>query len=192
MAHQRPHTGRQRNEAARQAILDAALRLFGTSGGDVTVGAIAAEAGVGKQTLYRWWTSKYAILLEAFTEYGRAVVPEPDTGTVDGDLRAFVVATFAGMAEAAPVLSALMGEAQRDPATLETLREFTDRRRAALRALLDRGRDRGELPADAPLDLLIDQVYGVLWYRVLLGHGPLSPCAAGELADGLLRQARRD
>ncbi|GIG67563.1 TetR/AcrR family transcriptional regulator [Phytomonospora endophytica] len=192
MAHQRAHTGRQRNEAARQAILDAALRLFGTSGGDVTVGAIAAEAGVGKQTIYRWWPSKYAILLEAFTAYGSAVVPQPDTGTVDGDLRAFVVATFDGMTEAAPVLSALMGEAQRDPATLETLREFTDRRRTALRALLERGRARAELPPGADFDLLIDQVYGVLWYRVLLGHGPLSPRAAAELATGLLRQIRRD
>lgn len=192
MAHQRPHTGRQRNEAARAAILDAALRLFGDSGGDVTVGEIAAEAGVGKQTIYRWWPSKYAILLEAFTAYGRAVVPEPDTGTLDDDLRAFTVATFAGMADATPVLRALMGEAQRDPATRETLREFTGRRRTALRAILERGRDRGELPADAALDLAIDQLYGVLWYRVLLGHGPLGATTAAELADGLLRQIRRD
>jgi AcrR family transcriptional regulator len=55
----RPHTGRRRNDAARDAILDAAFRLLSTPGREgVTIEAIAAEAGVGRQTIYRWWPTK--------------------------------------------------------------------------------------------------------------------------------------
>lgn len=66
------------------------------------------------------------------------------------------------------------------------LAEFTAQRRAALRALLERGQDTGDLPADADLDLLVDIAYGVLWYRLLIGHAPLDPRAARDLAAHLL------
>lgn len=180
----RPHTGRRRNEAAREAVLDAAVRLF-RADPDVTVAAIAAEAGVGKQTLYRWWPTKYAILLEAFIEMGRAVVPEPDTGTLDGDLTAFLAATFTRADEVAPLLRTLMAEAQRDPATLTTLQDFTDRRRAVLRGLLTR---HGVDAEDA--EPILDQVYGVLWYRLLLARPALTGEQAAAFAQRLLRQLK--
>jgi AcrR family transcriptional regulator len=97
MATARPHTGRRRNEAAREAVLDAALRLLTTEGyGALTVAAIAREAGVGKQTIYRWWRGRADIVLEAATELARTLVPEPDTGTLQGDLDAFLSATYGG------------------------------------------------------------------------------------------------
>src|SRR5919109_147054 len=62
----RPHTGRRRNEAARQAVLDAALHLLTTRGyGGLTVAAIAREAGVGKQTIYPGGGGRAGIVLEA-------------------------------------------------------------------------------------------------------------------------------
>ncbi|WP_328540335.1 TetR/AcrR family transcriptional regulator [Streptomyces sp. NBC_00344] len=71
----RPHTGRRRIEAARQAILDAALRLLAEAdGASVTVSTTAREAGVGKQTLYRWWPSKGAVLLDAMWDRADQVV----------------------------------------------------------------------------------------------------------------------
>lgn len=183
----RAHTGRRRNEAARQAILDAALRLVARADGDaVTVDAIAAEAGVGKQTIYRWWRSKYAVLLEALAERAATDVPTPDTGSLRGDLVAYLTATFLGASRVAAALRALMADAQRDPQTAEMLGAYTASRRATLHTLLRRGIDRGELTADADLDLLADQAYGVLWYRLLLGHAPLSAAAATALADSLL------
>lgn len=184
----RPHTGRRRNEAARQAILAAALRLVARAddGGAVTVDAIAAEAGVGKQTIYRWWRSKYAVLLEALADRAAVDVPTPDTGRLRGDLVAYLTDTFHGAAHVAGALRALMADAQRDPQTAEMLGEYTRSRRATLRSLLRRGVDRGELTADADLDLLVDQAYGVLWYRLLLGHAPLSAAAATALADSLV------
>jgi AcrR family transcriptional regulator len=188
----RPHTGRRRNEAVRRAILDAALRLLADAdGAPVTVDTIARAAGVGKQTLYRWWPSKGAVLLDALTDRAGQDVPAPDTGTLRGDLRAVVTATFeAAQREPwAPALRTLTREAARDPHLAELMRGYTESRRAVLRALLERGRERGELPSGRDVDLMVDQVYGVFWYRFLLEHAPLDTEAAGRLTDALLAQA---
>lgn len=66
------------------------------------------------------------------------------------------------------------------------LAEFTAQRRAALPAVLERGRDRGELDPDADLDMLVDMAYGVLWYRLLVGHAPLDDDTARRLAGRLI------
>ncbi|MFD8780127.1 TetR/AcrR family transcriptional regulator [Streptomyces sp. NPDC059916] len=186
----RPHTGRRRNEAARRAILDAALRLLADAdGAPVTVETIAREAGVGKQTLYRWWPSKGAVLLDALTDRAEQDVPAPDTGSLRDDLRAVVAATFEGASAppTAPALRTLAREAARDPHLADLMREFTGARRAALREVLERGRERGELPKGRDLDIMVDQVYGVFWYRFLLGHAPLDERTATDLADSLVR-----
>ncbi len=184
----RPHTGRRRSDAARRAILDAAAQLLTEPDGlAVTVESIAAAAGVGKQTIYRWWPSKGAVLLEAMAERARQTAPTPDTGTLRHDLEAFLAATFRGASSppAASLLRAVMAEAQRDPHVAHLLLEFTRGRRAALREILERGRDRRELPIDADLELMIDQAYGVLWYRLMTGHAPLTADLAERLARSL-------
>ncbi|MFD8787628.1 TetR/AcrR family transcriptional regulator [Kitasatospora sp. NPDC059599] len=185
----RPHTGRRRNEAAHRAILDAALDLLADpDGAPVTIDAIARTAGVGKQTVYRWWPSKGAVLLDALTDRADQDVDGPDTGTLRTDLRAFVATTFdaAQHGTTASALRALAREAARDPHLADLMRSFTATRRTALHDLLSRGRDRGELAGNADLDLIVDQVYGVFWYRFLLGHGPLDQDTAERLADSLL------
>ncbi|BCJ34755.1 TetR family transcriptional regulator [Actinocatenispora thailandica] len=183
----RPHTGRRRNEAARRAILAAALRAAARSDAVPTVDAIAAEAGVGKQTIYRWWSGKHAVLLEALADSAAVQVPAPDTGTLLGDLTAFLTATFrgAGRPPVSTALRALAVAAQRTPDTATALRGFVEARREALRALLVRGVERAELPAATNLDVLVDQAYGLLWYRLLLGHAPLTDEAAASLAASL-------
>jgi Tetracyclin repressor-like, C-terminal domain len=62
------------------------------------------------------------------------------------------------------------------------LAEFTAQRRAALRTVLEPGQVSGDLYANANLDLLVDVVYGVLWFGLLVGHAPLDPRAARDLA----------
>ncbi|MDL4816190.1 TetR/AcrR family transcriptional regulator [Actinomadura opuntiae] len=189
---QRPHTGRRRNEAARRAILDVAVDLLARDdGAPVTIDTLAAAAGVGKQTIYRWWPSKGAVLLEAMAERAGADIPVPDTGTLRGDLEAFLTATFrgAGRRLTASVLRNAMAEAQRDPHAREHMRTFAESRRRVLSGLLERARDRGEIAAGADLALMVDQVYGVLWYRVLVGHEPLGEAQATELARALSDQA---
>jgi hypothetical protein len=81
------------------------------------------------------------------------------------------------------VLRALAAEAPGDPRVADLLREFTRTRREALHTILARGRERGELAVEADLDLMVDQVYGLLWYRLLLGNAPFTP----DLADRLTR-----
>jgi AcrR family transcriptional regulator len=189
-APRRPHTGRRRNDAARDAILDAAFRLLSDPATDgLTIEAIAAEAGVGRQTIYRWWPSKGAVLADALARHASVVVPERDTGTFAGDLAAFLTDSFAGLAEQgyAARLRQIVAAAQQDEHVARLLADFTAVRRAALRALLERGRDAGELAQDADLDMLVDMAYGVLYYRLLVGHAPLDEKAARALAAELTR-----
>ncbi|MEV7360095.1 TetR/AcrR family transcriptional regulator [Kitasatospora sp. NPDC091276] len=189
MTEARPHTGRRRNEAAHQAILDAALHLLAESDGTpVTIDAIARSAGVGKQTVYRWWPSKGAVLLDALTDRADQDVPGPDTGTLRTDLHAFIATTFDGSQRdtTAPALRTLVREAARDPHLADLMQTFTATRRTALRDLLARGRERGELADDTDLDLIVDQVYGVFWYRFLLGHAPLDATVADRLTNSLV------
>ncbi len=189
-AQRRPHTGRRRNDAARDAILDAAFRLLSDPGTEsLTIDAIAAEAGVGRQTIYRWWPSKGAVVADAMARHAQAVVPERDTGSFAGDLAAFLTDSFAGLEDErfAGRLRQIVATAQHDEHVARVLADFTAARRAALRALLERGRDTGEVAPDADLDMLVDMAYGVLYYRLLVGHAPLDGQAARSLAAALRR-----
>ena len=188
----RPHTGRRRNDAAQEAILDATFKLLSDPGTEaLTIDAIAAAAGVGRQTIYRWWPSKGAVVADALVRHARVVVPERDTGSFTGDLTAFLIDSFAGLEyeSYADRLRQIVTEAQHDEHVARVLADFTAVRRAALRALLERGRNAGDLAADADLDMLVDMAYGVLYYRLLIGHAPLDEKAARTLAAELTRPA---
>jgi AcrR family transcriptional regulator len=188
----RPHTGRRRNDAAKEAILDATFRLLSGTGTEaLTIDAIAAEAGVGRQTIYRWWPSKGAVAADALARYAQVLVPERDTGSFTADLAAFFTDSFAGLENdgVAGRLRQIVTEAQHDEHVARVLADFTAVRRAALRALLERGRTAGELAAGADLDMLVDMAYGVLYYRLLVGHAPLDERAARSLAAELTRSA---
>src|SRR5437764_10050904 len=108
--------GRPRSEEARRAILDGAVDLVEDLGyGQVTMEAIARRAGVSKQTVYRWWPTKAALVLEALNEGAAAIAPFPDTGSFEGDVRAFVRRSVAGARANSHLLAGLMAEAQLDP-----------------------------------------------------------------------------
>ncbi|MDN4613922.1 TetR/AcrR family transcriptional regulator [Leifsonia sp. F6_8S_P_1B] len=80
-------SGRVRSETARVAILQATARIFGSRGYDhLTIEGVAAEAGVGKQTIYRWWHSKGELVADALLE--GLLLPEPLLPPDTGDLRA--------------------------------------------------------------------------------------------------------
>jgi AcrR family transcriptional regulator len=188
----RPHTGRRRNDAAKDAILDATFRLLSGPGAEgLTIEAIAAAAGVGRQTIYRWWPSKGAVVADALARHAQVVVPERNTGSFTGDLAAFLTDSFAGLEDEgyADRLRQIVAEAQHDEHVAQVLADFTAVRRAALRALLERGRTAGELAADTDLDMLVDMAYGVLYYRLLIRHAPLDEKAARSLAAELTSSA---
>lgn len=191
----RQHTGRRRNAAARDAILDVTFDLLRTRGAaGLTIDAIAEAAGVGRQTIYRWWPSKGAVAAEAMARQARAIVPVRDSGSFADDLTQFLADSFAGLEDPGMrrALRQLVSAAQADEHVTEVAAEFTAQRRAALRALLERGRASRDIAPDADLDLLVDVAYGVLWYRLLVGHAPLDPRAARDLAAHLLAAGAAD
>ena len=166
--------GRPRSEQARRAVLDAALRLVDRDGyGSVTIKGIAEEAGVGRQTVYRWWTSKAAILLEAVAEQ---------------DLRTLLRLTYALTQTAGPVIAGLMADATHDPEFLGVLQDgLLAPRRKVVRDILERGQRSGQFGADTDLALVTDLVWGTMWYRIQSKHAPVDAALADDLTKAVVR-----
>lgn len=184
--------GAPRSEAARLAILEATATLFAERGYDhLSIEGIAARAGVGKQTVYRWWPSKADVLLDALATQADLHIPIPDEGSYAADIQTFLADSFAlGRDQRVErVLRALMAQAQIDAEFGERFRsEFLRRRRDALAVIVDRARERGDLPDNPPPNLIPDIVFGVIWYRVLAAHRPLYDGLPGELTATLTGQ----
>jgi AcrR family transcriptional regulator len=185
----RPHTGSRRNDAAERAILDAAAELLhGGDGALIGVADIAQRAGVGKQTIYRWWPSKSAVLVDAMIHRARQVAPAPDRGDLQTDLRLFLRSTFAAAPDNRSLLLGALREALGDNATMDRLATFTAARRDELAQILDRARRRGQIPIPERPETVVDQAFGLLWYRMIFAHEPLDEQAADDLADALTTQ----
>jgi AcrR family transcriptional regulator len=178
--------GRKRSEESRTAILAASFELTAEVGyAGLTIEGIAARAGCGKQTIYRWWPSKADVLLDALAVKGELYVTTADHGSYPEDLRAFLADTYrlAGQRQVIDILCALMAQAQLDAEFGERFRTaFLQRRRDALDVILDRARRRGDLPSHPSASTVADIVFGTLWYRLLATR----QAVGGELADDLL------
>jgi AcrR family transcriptional regulator len=178
--------GRPRSEESRQAILVATLALIAEVGyAGLTIEGIAARAGVGKQTIYRWWGTKADVLLEAGAVKADIQIPTDDRGSYEADLRAFLEASYrvGNRPEYTALLRALMAEAQINTDFGRRFREsFLERRRSALAVITDRARKRGDLPERPSPGTVADIVFGTIWYRVLATHAALD----SELIQDLL------
>jgi AcrR family transcriptional regulator len=182
--------GRVRSEDAKLATLRAAAELLEEVGyRGLTIEGVAARSGVAKSTIYRWWASKGALVMDAYSHAVARRMPEPDTGTVAGDLTRFVAQLYRVVDYPLRVqaLRGLMAEAQLDPTFREDLRSWADGRRVVVAEMLNRGIQRGELPADLDMDHAVDLVFGPFWYRLLVGHAPLDPALAVKHVELILR-----
>jgi AcrR family transcriptional regulator len=181
--------GRRRSEQSRLAILTAAYELVADIGyARLTIEGIAARAGTGKQTIYRWWPSKADVVLDALATKADLHIPIPDEGSFAADLRAFLLASFALGNQRAllGILRALMAEAQIDPEFWQRFREaFLQRRRDALGVITGRAQARGDLPPGLSPCTVADIVFGVIWYRVLATREPPDSGLAEELVTAL-------
>lgn len=186
--------GRPRNEAHSDAAKAAALDLLREQGyAAINMETVAQRSCISRQTLYRRWPDKRALILDAFAEQAGALPHLPDTGSLEGDLRVLLRATCA-------VLSGVCGETNRalvaeglhDPAYMTELRErqFVKRRRQVAE-LFARARQRGELKRTDD-ELLIDLLLGPVWYRLLLQNGPLDDALADAAAAAVVRYAAQD
>ncbi|MFI6314523.1 TetR/AcrR family transcriptional regulator [Nocardia fusca] len=190
----------RRSERSRRAILAAARELVSELGyAKLSVEAIASRAGVGKQTIYRWWPSKGAVVLDAFLALSEEGPDQsmalPDTGDLKADLETVMRATVAEFADPAfeGPIRALNTEIINDPALaaqyhaklagpLDEAKK--DRLRSAQRA--------GQLDAEADLDLALELLYAPLYQRWLLRSGPLTTEYADALVEVFLKAMRPD
>jgi len=182
-----------RSEQARLAVLEAADNLLVERGfADVTIEGIAARAGVAKQTIYRWWTSKTAILFDALSTDAAEHFTPADHADLGSDLRDQLrqLAAFLTTTDAGAVCRALAGQAQHDPAVAARFEaEFAAPQRERDRAPFRRARDRGQLDPAADIELAIDQLVGPVYYRVLISRRSVSPEFTDALVQGYLDQS---
>lgn len=182
--------GRPRSERARRAVLEATRVLLTDKGlPGLTVDDIAAHAGVSKNTIYRWWPNKAAVLMDAFTAATAAKLEAPDDGTATQRFRAQVhrVAHLMNEPEARRPFIALVAASQHDPELAAALRDrFVAERRASAAALLDQiAREHPDENNPDP-DIVIDLVYGALYYRLLITGQTLDAPYVDRLLDATL------
>lgn len=186
--------GRPRSEQARKAILRSTLRLLQHSGyAELTMEAIAADANVGKATLYRWWPNKGALIVDAFAASAEDELHFPDTGSVLGDVRAQMGQWVDILrSRRGRLVAALVAAGQSDPELLDAFRErfLWPRRQEAYRTLR-RGIERGELPRQVDLDTLLDTLYGAIYMRFLIRHDELDEQYLDDICATVLAGAAR-
>jgi len=181
--------GRPRSAAAEVAILDATYRLIASNGlAAVTMDAIARASGVSKMTIYKWWPSREALLVDAFLRHASLMLPLTEAGDPLAALRRHAVAyTEALKGEFGAVQLAVISEciANTGSARLFSERYLGIRRKAAM-SIIERGQREGSITADIPAGDLYDRIYGTLFYRFLFQFRPLSGDHARGLVDSLL------
>ncbi|MEU5266403.1 TetR/AcrR family transcriptional regulator [Amycolatopsis sp. NPDC021455] len=190
----RARSGNRRDEAARLAVLHAADDLLAEQGfAALTVEAIARQAGVAKQTIYRWWPSKVEILLDTLVEDSAEDVPIPDSPTADGIrdyLRGFT--RFLSHDPAGKVLLALLAQAEHDPGAAVGFQErYLRPRRERERELIARATEAGEISPRLGPDAAMDALLGPIVYGALTGV-EFSPESVDTLFEALLRPCTRD
>ncbi|TXS44264.1 TetR/AcrR family transcriptional regulator [Streptomyces sp. t39] len=185
----------RRKERSRQAILAATRELVAEEAYEkVTVEAIAARAGVGKQTIYRRWPSKSAVVFAALLALSENADGQslalPDTGDLEADLKLVMRATAEEFADPAfdRLIRALNTEIANDPALAaeyqdKLARPLDEAKKARLRS----AQEAGQLDPGADLDLVLEVLYAPLFQRWLHRSAPLTAAYADSLVEASLR-----
>jgi AcrR family transcriptional regulator len=179
--------GRPRSQEADRAILAAARQLLAEGGlAAMSFEEVAARSGVAKTTIYRRWTSRGALALDAFLTDFQAQQPLPDTGTLRGDLLAALRAWIRSVTRtsAGPILAGLIAESQLDPELAVAWRErVVESLRRQHKIMLDRAVERGEIPAGTDQEVVLDLLFGAAYHRLLHGYQPLTDRFARQVVD---------
>lgn len=187
--------GRPRSADSRSAILKAAYEILREGGfAAFTVEGVAARAGAGKATIYRWWSSKGTLAVEAFLV---AVAPRMDSvkasGSAIDDLRRQVhMAASIYRGRAGQLLRELQAMGQEDSVTREQLlKDFLEPRRHAGLVTLQRAIDSGELDSRIDTEVLADALWGPIFHRLLVTRMSIDRRFVDRLLDLVLRGAAR-
>jgi AcrR family transcriptional regulator len=190
----RPRAGRPRSAESRRAIIQSAMHILQNDGyAALNIEAIAARAGVSKQTIYRWWSSAAFIVLEALlSDMPAQETLVPDTGSLKGDLLDLVRPTVRALGQRrGPIYKAMIAEAQADSKFAEAFRtQLMAAHRELVRAIVARAQLRGEAGIEADADLAADMIYGPILYRLLNAHAPLDETFAYAITDACVAALR--
>lgn len=190
--------GRKRSESARTAILGAAYDILVAEGlGAMSIEGVASRAGVGKATIYRWWSSKGILAVDAFMMAVAPSIAFRETASARADIERQIKALAkAYRGRTGEILAEMIGFSQADEEMRGTLfNGYLKPRRAAAKAVLQRGIDRGEFLPDLDLETLVDALYGPLIYRMLTRTLPIDDAFTASITravfDGIRTGPRR-
>jgi AcrR family transcriptional regulator len=168
--------GRPRSERARKAVIRSTLALLKRTGfHELTIEAVAAHAGVGKATVYRWWPNKAELVIDAFVSAVEKELRFPSAGpvlqSIHVQMRRWAVIFRSPLGQ---IVATVIGAGQSEPEILEAFRShWVEPRRVEARRLLRQAMKNGEIRADLDPDTILDLLYGPLYLRLLLKHAPL-------------------
>ncbi len=164
--------GRPRSEKSREAILDAAFRLLIDRGYlGFTVEGVAAAAGAGKTTLYRWWKTKAELAVDSFMHATTDELTMPDTGTASADFRLQIAALGSLLRDGrGQALAAMLGGSRNDPELARSLGErwLEPRRKWGLQRIM-RAQSDGQLRRGIQPTAALAVLYGPLYTPLLFG-----------------------
>lgn len=185
--------GRPRSPRLREAILHAARELLDEAGlGAVTMEAVAERAGVGKPSVYRWWPNRHAVAMAALMDAPAARATPARAKAPLRTLQAQLVGLCDTLASRqGRSVTAMIASADPDTEIAKAFRHHVVlARRSEGRELLASAVHAGDLRADVDLDAALDQLYGALFFRVLMGHAPADVAFVKLLLDQVLRGLR--
>jgi AcrR family transcriptional regulator len=186
--------GRPRSAETTNAILQSAYTLMATTGLAATsIDAVARHSNVSKMTIYKWWPSREALLIDAFLDHASLMLPLPTSGTATDRLRSHAAAYAKALqGEFGKVQLAVISECISKTGSAEIFFErYLRYRRAALVQLIAAGQQDGSVGAAGTPEDLYDAIYGSLFYRYIFEIKPISPAQARNLVDTLLLIRRR-
>lgn len=188
--------GRPRDVETEARILDTTMQLLGQLGyNGMSIEAVAAEAGVGKTTVYRRWSNKGKMVVSTLVKHAdvRQVHLPPD-GDLRTDLRCLVEFAVGVMRQAAArnTMAGLANDTVVDEHVAEAFQEqCVSRKREKVQEILDRAVKRGEVEPGIDADLVIDQLFGAAMYRGLFAGRPLDDAFCASLTERLALSVER-
>ena len=176
--------GRPRDENVHRAILDAARDLIRVEGyASFSIEGVASRAGVAKQSIYRRWASKGALLIDLYMDGLERPAPMP-ARSLANDLLAVLVQTTKRVQDPTyeNILKSVVVEAQNDPDMRKlVLQRIVQPRRDAAKAVINRAIESGELPRTTDPEMIVDFVFGAIWFNLLLGDANLTSRLANRI-----------
>jgi AcrR family transcriptional regulator len=173
-AQKRPRTGNQRNPVLHRAIISAATEVLVNEGPTrFTIEAVAKLAGCGKPTIYRWWPSRHALLLEVYHEAAKQELAEPEGKNLAKDLAFMLRQVWRFWRDGChgSLYRLIVFEAMLEKEGACYLREdFIPRRQAFAGIAFQTAKDRGEIPPETDIKFLMDLMFGYSLYRLITGQ----------------------